>query len=88
MSRTNVRRVIEALRENTSYLVDEVVRLQEEVDRLRGSTNNAKKLSPREVERIRNQARSGRFSQRQIADMYGVNPGTVSRIVRGIYHGG
>ncbi|AHB31906.1 helix-turn-helix DNA-binding domain protein [Mycobacterium phage Archetta] len=43
------------------------------------------KLSPGEVSSIRELYRAG-LSQKAIADTYDVNPATVSRIVRGIYH--
>lgn len=48
--------------------------------------DNRKKLTEREVREIRNLANVSRMTQREIADCYDVNPGTVSRIVRGIYH--
>lgn len=50
----------------------------------RGNTNR-KKLTKREAHRIRQLSRGG-YSQREIADIYDINPGTVSRIVRGQYH--
>lgn len=46
---------------------------------------NRKKLSEREVKEIRNLARASHMTQREIAECYDVNPGTVSRIVRGVY---
>ena len=48
-------------------------------------TDNRKKLDPREVELIRQMYRSG-MSQKDIADIYDVNPATISRTVRNIYH--
>jgi DNA-binding MarR family transcriptional regulator len=48
--------------------------------------NNQKKLTDREVKEIRNLARTSDLTQREIADCYAVNPATVSRIVRGVYH--
>lgn len=45
---------------------------------------NAKKLTRQEVSMIRRMNRDG-LSQREIADIYEVNPATISRIVRGIY---
>lgn len=48
--------------------------------------DNRKKLSDREVKEIRNLARVSHMTQREIADVYDVNPATVSRIVRGIYY--
>lgn len=50
------------------------------------NNQNQKKLSPREVREIRSYCRRGE-SQSDIAYLYGVNPATISRIVRGIYHG-
>lgn len=47
--------------------------------------NNRKKLTAREVRAIREYHRLG-TSQRELADIYDVNQGTISRIVRGIYH--
>lgn len=47
---------------------------------------NHKKLSAREVREIRAYHRRGE-SQRDIAYLFNVNPATVSRIVRGLYHG-
>ena len=46
---------------------------------------NRKKLSSREVTEIRSAHRNG-MAQRGIAEAYDVNPATISRIVRGIYH--
>lgn len=46
---------------------------------------NAKKLTQREVSLIRDLHRAG-SSQRDIAYSFDVNPATISRIVRGIYH--
>jgi|GEM_PF-4205802 len=46
---------------------------------------NRKKLRPNDVRAIRDLNLSGE-SNREIADLFGVNPATVSRIVRGIYH--
>lgn len=46
---------------------------------------NRKKLTRREVMDIRAAHRGG-MSQRDLARNYGVNPATISRLVRGIYH--
>ncbi|ASZ75212.1 helix-turn-helix DNA-binding protein [Mycobacterium phage MissWhite] len=46
---------------------------------------NRKKLSEREVKDIR-QAYQGGMTQKALAVNYGVNPATISRLVRGIYH--
>lgn len=46
---------------------------------------NRKKLTKQEVKDIRKAFRGG-MKQKDLADNYGVNPATISRIVRGIYH--
>ena len=46
---------------------------------------NRQKLSDEEVKDIRRAHRGG-MSQRQLAEAYDVNPATISRIVRNIYH--
>ena len=46
---------------------------------------NRKKLTPLEVKDIRIAFRGG-MKQKDLADNYGVNPATISRTVRGIYH--
>lgn len=48
--------------------------------------DNRKKLSEREVKEIRNLARASHLTQREVAECYDINPATVSRIVRGLYH--
>lgn len=47
--------------------------------------NNRRKLSEQEVKDIRAAYRGG-MMQVELANSYGVNPATISRIVRGIYH--
>lgn len=47
--------------------------------------DNRPKLTDREVRDIRAAHRGG-MRQKDLADNYGINPATVSRIVRGIYH--
>jgi predicted DNA binding protein len=47
--------------------------------------DNRKKLTEREVRDIREAYRGG-MRQKDLADNYGVNPATISRTVRGIYH--
>lgn len=47
--------------------------------------NNQKKLSASDAQAIRAMYWSGQ-TQRSIARHYGVNPATVSRIIRGVYH--
>lgn len=49
------------------------------------SFNNRPKLTEREVEDIRAAHRAG-MSQIDLANNYGVNPATISRTVRGLYH--
>ncbi|ABE67368.1 hypothetical protein PBI_CHE12_49 [Mycobacterium phage Che12] len=49
------------------------------------SRPNRKKLTPREVQDIRAAYRGG-MKQKDLASNYGVNPATISRTVRGIYH--
>lgn len=46
--------------------------------------SNTKKLSPAHVRQIRMQHKAG-DTQAEIAERYGLNPATVSRIVRGEY---
>ncbi|UJD20882.1 helix-turn-helix DNA binding domain protein [Mycobacterium phage Zimmer] len=46
---------------------------------------NRKKLTAQEVKDIR-QAFRGGMKQRDLARNYGVNPATISRTVRGVYH--
>lgn len=75
----------------TQQYVDEITRL---VNELAAKTvvpakpavppSNQKKLTKREVARIRELKRNG-FTQKQIADIFDCNPATVSRIIRGIY---
>ena len=47
--------------------------------------SNRKKLGPEEVQGIRTLKRLG-WTNKSIAETYDVNPATVSRIIRGIYH--
>ena len=46
---------------------------------------NRKKLTPSEVAQIREMKRAGE-TNREIAYCFDINPATVSRIARGIYH--
>lgn len=48
-------------------------------------SDNRPKLSKREVKDIRQAHRNG-MSQIDLANNYGVNPATISRTVRGLYH--
>ncbi|QDH92996.1 helix-turn-helix DNA-binding domain protein [Mycobacterium phage Stephig9] len=52
-----------------------------------GERKNRKKLTAKEVHSIREAARMGRKNV-DLAYDYDVNPATISRIVRGIYHKG
>jgi uncharacterized coiled-coil DUF342 family protein len=65
-------------------LLKERDELLEELKELR-DWDNRPKLTERDVADIR-QAYRGGMRQRDLADNYGVNPSTISRIVRGIYH--
>lgn len=47
--------------------------------------SNEKKLNPHQVRAIRSKHKLG-DTQANLADFYGVNPATISRIVRGYYH--
>lgn len=47
--------------------------------------SNRKKLSDIDVRSIRLACRQG-SSQAEVAELFGINPATVSRIVRGIYY--
>lgn len=75
----------------TNSLADQLRMLAAEVERTATAQNpdhsNAKKLTRSEVLQMRREYRNGLMTQRDLADTYGINPATVSRIVRGIYHG-
>ena len=62
-----------------------VAELVEENDGLRAKTDNRKKLRPFEVFQIRKLYANG-MSQAEIAAVYAVNPATISRTVRKVYH--
>jgi len=67
-------------------VLDENKRLRQRVEELESRPlNNRRKLSPQEVKDIREAYRMGML-QSDLADNYGVNPATISRTVRGIYH--
>lgn len=65
---------------------DEVDRLNAVVAELTRKNDNRKKLTPGEVTIIRGMVRSG-YSQREVAAIFDVSSPTVSRLIRGIYHG-
>lgn len=62
--------------------------LEDAVTELKGKTDNRKKLRPFEVSQMRRlyAKGSGGVTQRELAELYQVNPATVSRTVRGIYN--
>ncbi len=70
--------------------IDELIKerdwLRQELHTLQSHAGNRKKLSDREVKEIRNLSRATDLTQREIADCYDINPATVSRILRGVYH--
>jgi DNA-binding MarR family transcriptional regulator len=74
-----------AVMKEIDALIKERDELRKQLDVLQ-EPNNQKKLTDREVKEIRNLARTSDLTQREIADCYAVNPATVSRIVRGVYH--
>ncbi|MFB7473204.1 helix-turn-helix domain-containing protein [Kitasatospora sp. NPDC056184] len=47
---------------------------------------NRKKLSREDAERIRLAYDSDGYTQKELADLYGVNPATISRIIRRKYY--
>jgi DNA-binding XRE family transcriptional regulator len=62
---------------------------EQEIAVLRAKSDNRRKLTKREVREIKRfwENRSENpVTQRELADWYGVNPGTISRIVNGKYH--
>lgn len=61
-------------------------RLARELATAKLTTGNKKKLTASDVRRIHAMKRNG-CTQRDIADCLDVNPATISRIVRGHYHG-
>jgi DNA-binding MarR family transcriptional regulator len=68
--------------------IDALIRERDELlQRVAGMDEpiNQKKLSSREVKEIRNLNRTSHITQREIAEIYDVNPSTVSRIIRGQY---
>jgi len=68
------------------WILAENQALKARVSELEAKPNdNRPKLSDREVRDIRAAHRGG-MRQKDLAENYGLNPGTVSRIVRGIYH--
>lgn len=77
---------IASLVKELDSLLKERDQLMSEIERLKAQRlDNRKKLSESEVRDIRAAHRSG-MSQRSLATAYDVNPTTINRIVRGIYH--
>lgn len=67
-------------------MLTELNYLRKRVDELENQPrNNRPKLTEQEVKDIRAAYRGGMI-QIDLANNYGVNPATISRIVRGIYH--
>lgn len=62
------------------------VEAAEHAESARNERPNARKLTPSEVRQLRQEHASGLMNQRELAETYELNPATVSRIVRGIYH--
>ncbi|MDV6975283.1 helix-turn-helix domain-containing protein [Mycobacterium intracellulare] len=78
-----------ALVDELTEVFQENRRLREENERLKASfkvPTNKKKLTNREVAEIRRLARTTGMSQREVAEIYDVNPATVCRILKGVYH--
>lgn len=73
----DVQRDLDALRGKYFALLNENRRLREQTD-------NRKKLTKPEVNRIRSLHANG-WTQREIATAFDINPSTASRIVRGFY---
>ena len=75
--------------EERDELKDEVEALKAKIASylpyVKQGADNRPKLTKAEVENIRALRRSG-YSQREIAEIYDINPATVSRIVRGQYY--
>lgn len=69
-------------------LRDHIEKLEVENQQLRKAINNKKVLSESDVNRIRSWYSKGLFTQAELAEKFEVNPATISRTVRGIYHSG
>lgn len=79
-------KTVVALLEEIDALVKERDELRKQVELLKARpADNRKKLSESEVQDIRAAYRGG-MSQRALAQAYDVNPTTINRTVRGIYH--
>lgn len=79
-------RIIDQLVNEIDEILCENRELKKRVTDLEARTlNNRRKLSSGEVKDIRS-AYQGGMIQADLANSYGVNPATISRIVRGLYH--
>lgn len=67
-------------------IVEYVEKLEADNRVLQAKTDNHKKLLPQEVRRIRQLWESKNWTQKELSEAFMVNPGTISRIVRGEYH--
>lgn len=77
--------VVEFVREIDALLTENAA-LKARVSELEArSLDNRPKLSDQDVKDIRSAYRSG-MTQSDLAESYGLNPATISRTVRGIYH--
>lgn len=77
--------LISQLSEYISGLESEVADLRDKANTTGIKRANRKKLDRFAAADIRQMYRTG-VSQRALSDIYDVNPATISRIVRGIYH--
>jgi ribosome-binding protein aMBF1 (putative translation factor) len=59
--------------------------LERENRELRRKTDNSRRLDERDAQRIRTMYGSGKWKQADLADVFNVNPGTISRIVNNHY---
>lgn len=60
--------------------------LEHKVKELTQKTDNTKKLTPGEVNLMRRMHGDRSMTTRELADIFAVNKGTVSRILRGEYY--
>ncbi len=84
---------LSAINDLVEDVIRENVELKKKVDQMTGvfgqkmfGNTNRKKLTPRDVAGIRSLKRSQGLSNKELADIYDINPATVSRIVLGQYH--
>lgn len=67
-------------------LHERIAELEAENAELLAKLDNSKKLSYRDVQRMKAMYREGGYTQAELADIFDINPATVSRTVRGIYN--